>query len=274
MADKLIYNGKEYTKKELANLFGMKYNTFIKKLMRGWTLEEIETGCHNDGYGIIIDNVPYKSKKEACKLLGKSYQEIDRLINNIELKQSVIINGIKYKSKTDASKKLQVSTHIINKILEGEIDIEDIQPNFEYKIDDKTFYSKKEIAEYYHKNYSSFLNKINLGWTIEQICGLQSPPPKINIKELNLSQLSKQSGIPKDIIITKLKRGYTLEKSLMPLKTNHITIKCQDKSFNSVAEMSKFYNKPIPLIYNRLNIGWTPEEAVELVPRMSNKNKK
>ena len=268
MNDKILYKGKEYTKKELACKFQIKYGTFIAKLARGWTLEEIESNCHSSkGYGIEINGIKYSSKKEACDKLNLTYRELNRLINNKSKRDnSIEINGTKYVSKREAKQKLNCSSYTLNKLINNEIEITEIKEK-KYIIDNKEFNTKKEIAEYYHKNYNSFLNKLNLGWTIEQIVGLEKEPEKININNIDLDKLSKENNISKDIIVKKIKRGYTLEKALQPLKNINNIIVCNGIQFNSKAELADYYNKPRELIYNRLNIGWSPEEAVELKKR-------
>ena len=266
MNDKILYKGKEYTKKELACKFQIKYGTFIVKLTRGWTLEEIENNCHlSKGYGIEINGVKYSSKKQACDELNLTYRELNRLINNKPKRDnSIEINGIKYSSKREAKEKLKCSSYTLNKLINQEIT--EIRKEL-YIIDNKEFTTKKEIANYYNKNYGSFLNKLKLGWTIEQIVGLEKEPEKININDIDLDKLSKENNISKDIIIKKIKRGYTLEKALQPLKNINNIIVCNGIQFNSKAELADYYNKSRELIYNRLNIGWSPEEAVELKKR-------
>lgn len=264
--DFLEYKGKKYSKKELANLFGIKYGTFIAKLSRGWTLEEIENGYRNNSYTIEINGIKYKSKKDACDKLGISYRQLNNKLNNINTKynKKITINGITYKSKKEAKEKLNCSTYTLNKLINNQIsNVEKVK----YIIDNKEFSSKKDIAKHYNINYDTFLNKLNLGWTIEQVIGLENPPEKIDINKINIDKLSKENNIDKETIIKKLKKGYVLEKAIMPFNNKNIKITCNGSKFNSIAEMAKYYKKPVKLIYNRLNIGWTPEEAVELIKR-------
>ena len=122
MNDKILYKGKEYTKKELACKFQIKYGTFISKLARGWTLEEIESNCHSSkGHGIEINGIKYSSKKEACDKLNLTYRELNRLINNKSKRDnSIEINGTKYVSKREAKQKLNCSSYTLNKLINNE----------------------------------------------------------------------------------------------------------------------------------------------------------
>lgn len=264
MNNLMEFNGKKYSKKELANLFNIKYGTFIARLERGWSLDEIANGYRENSYGVEIDGVKYKSKREACDKLNISYRQLNNKLNNIKTNYNIkiTIDGVTYNSKKEAKEKLQCSSYKLNKLINNQTS--NLNKS-KYKINNKEFNSKKEIAEYYNINYTTFLNKINLGWTIEQIIGIENPPEKVDINNINIDELAKENNIDKDIIIKKIKKGYTLEKAVKPFNNKSVKVICDDKIFNSIAEMAKFYNKPVKLVYNRLNIGWSPEQAVELV---------
>ena len=261
MNEKLIFEGKKYSKKELANKFGIKYGTFITKLSRGWTLEEIKNGYRQNGCSIEIDGIIYKTKKEACDKLNLNYRQLNNKINNKQC--GIEIDGIIYKTKKEACDKLNLNYRQLN----NKINNKQVNDKIQYTINGNTFYSKKEIADFYHINYHSFLNKLSLGWTIYQIVGVESPPNKIDLNEINLEELSSINNIDKNIIISRLKKGYTLEKAIKPIDKQKSSIICDNKLFYSITEMAKFYNVPVKLIYNRLSIGWTPEEAVEIKKR-------
>lgn len=269
MNEKIVWNGKQYTKKELAEKFNVKYGTFIAKLSRGWTLEEIKNNYRQDGYGIDIDGVHYKSKKEACEKLNLSYRQLNNVINNIKTSNGVTIDGIHYKSKKEACQKLDISIYTLNKIINNKASYSDDNKlnNKKIIIDGKEFNSKKEVANFYNINYNSFLNKITMGWSIEQIIGIDQPPEKVSLSEEEINKLSKQYNIDKDILIKKIKKGYTLDKILNNSKNKNNKINCNGIDFNSIAEMCRYYNKPVKLVYNRLNIGWTLEQAVDIEER-------
>ena len=48
-------------------------------------------------------------------------------------------------------------------------------------------------------------------------------------------------------------------------------ITVEGKTFNSIKEACKYYNLEYNTVYDRLNRGWSVEEAFELVPRQKKK---
>ena len=99
-------------------------------------------------------------------------------------------------------------------------------------LEGKTFDSIKEACEYYNISYSTISNRLNRGWTIEEAFGLTNKENKHGKKPITI----------------------------------------QDNVFKSLAEACRYYNLSYNIVSNRLNRGWTIEEAFELVYRNNNCN--
>ena len=105
----------------------------------------------------------------------------------------------------------------------------------EITVGGKTFESKKEAAEYYNLNE-------------EVVCG------------------RLRRGIPIDeaFELVPRKRKYGVQRE--------ITV--GGKTFESIAEAARYHNLKESKIRSRIDIGWSIEEAFELVPRKNKKKRR
>ena len=102
-------------------------------------------------------------------------------------------------------------------------------------IEGRTFNSINEAVKYYNLKYNIVWSRLNKGWTIEETFGLVSRKRKY--------------GVQREITVG-------------------------GKTFISIAEAARYYNIDNIKINNRLNRGWSIEEAFELVKKENNKGKK
>ena len=105
----------------------------------------------------------------------------------------------------------------------------------EITVGGKTFKTKKEAAEYYNLNE-------------EVVCG------------------RLRRGIPIDeaFELVPRKRKYGVQRE--------ITV--GGKTFESVAEAARYHNLKDSKVRSRIDIGWSIEEAFELVPRKNKKKRR
>ena len=105
----------------------------------------------------------------------------------------------------------------------------------EITVGGKTFKTKKEAAEYYNLNE-------------EVVCG------------------RLRRGIPIDeaFELVPRKRKYGVQRK--------ITV--GGKTFESIAEAARYHNLKESKIRSRIDIGWSIEEAFELVPRKNKKKRR
>ena len=106
----------------------------------------------------------------------------------------------------------------------------------EITVGGKTFKTKKEAAEYYNLNEEMVCGRLRNGWSIEEA--------------FELLPRKRKHAIPREIIV----RG---------------------KTFETIADACKYYNLKESKVRDRINqLGWSIEEAFELVPRRKNKKKR
>ena len=105
----------------------------------------------------------------------------------------------------------------------------------EITVGGKTFESKKEAAEYYNLNEEMVYGRLRRGIPIDEAFEL----------------------VPR-------KRKYGVQRE--------ITV--GGKTFESIAEAARYHNLKESKIRSRIDIGWSIEEAFELVPRKNKKKRR
>ena len=105
----------------------------------------------------------------------------------------------------------------------------------EITVGDKTFKTKKEAAEYYNLNEEVVYGRLRRGIPIDEAFEL----------------------VPR-------KRKYGVQRE--------ITV--GGKTFESIAEAARYHNLKESKIRSRIDIGWSIEEAFELVPRKNKKKRR
>ena len=105
----------------------------------------------------------------------------------------------------------------------------------EITVGGKTFESKKEAAEYYNLNEEMVYGRLRRGIPIDEAFEL----------------------VPR-------KRKYGVQRE--------ITV--GGKTFESVAEAARYHNLKDSKVRSRIDIGWSIEEAFELVPRKNKKKRR
>ena len=77
--------------------------------------------------------------------------------------------------------------------------------------------------------------------------------------------------------MNRLHKGWTLEEAFELVKRDGVKgteITVEGKTFISIAEAARYYNLNVYMVSQRLNIlGWSIEEAFELVPRKRKRKK-
>lgn len=145
----------------------------------------------------------------------------------------------------------------------------------------KDYTSFTELAAQYGANYSNFTRRYRSGWTLEQALGL-APAPKR--KAHNAAQLSSSSesfssireastklGIEEGTISARLRGGWSVEEALemaVPPERKPrpgVAVLCEEVEFPSVAAFARRYKKNETRTRKRLELGWSPEQAVDLV---------
>jgi transcriptional regulator with XRE-family HTH domain len=124
--------------------------------------------------------------------------------------------------------------------------------------------------------------RIKAGWRIEQVFEIEPPPerkPTVQ-RELivqgkvfsSVKQAAEEFKIPIANVRARLALGWTAEEALE--LTERIKerkprdydkkILCEGREFPSIGKFAEAYRLPYKLVYKRLRLGWSPEQAVEL----------
>ncbi len=94
--------------------------------------------------------------------------------------------------------------------------------------------SKRAATRAYNVSIATFLERLKNGWTPEQVVGITSPPPRARSKGR--------------------------------------TIYCDGVKHDSLTQFAEKFDKSQQLVKQRIKRGWTPEQAVELVPPPAGSN--
>jgi hypothetical protein len=143
-----------------------------------------------------------------------------------------------------------------------------------------TYSSLAEIAKSFgvtpHKVYRRFRS----GWSIEQCLDLKDQPkreaPNANALKTRLGNFHSvrdaaiKLGLEEGTIASRLRKGWTPDQAVgaspLPQKIRGgIQTLCEGVLFQSVAAFARHYGKNQIRVRKRLEMGWTPEQAVDLV---------
>ena len=262
------YKGKEITLEgktfksmiEACRYYNMPYNTIINRMRDDWTLEEAFELVEREsklykGEEITLEGKTFKSIIEACKYynlqiervrsrlnkLGWTPEEAFELVDRDDNNIPITVLDIEFESISAACRYYNITSTLVYNRLDSGWSVEEAfttpvlteKDGREIEIDGNTFISIAEACRYYDKSneYNKIINRLRLGWTPEEAF------------ELVLKN-------------SRVYRSITLE----------------GKTFNSVNDACKYYNLKTKLVSDRLNkLGWTLEEAFELVKRVKNK---
>lgn len=227
----------------------------INKL--GWSIEEAlgiseRKPSKTAPKKIILEGVQYTSIAEAARKLSKDYNKISLRINR----------GWSTEEAFDFVKRRKN------------------QP-IEVTIGDKTYGTISEASNALGVKTSRVRDRLQMGWSIEEALGIserkisKTAPKKIVLKGVeypSIQAASKKFGIPQFKVYGRMRKGWTIEESLglkirKKSKTAPKIITIDGINYPNRSEAARAFNLKPNLVNSRLNAGWTPEEAVEIVAR-------
>jgi hypothetical protein len=136
-------------------------------------------------------------------------------------------------------------------------------------------------AEAQQINLPALFKRLEAGWSNEEALGLVTRPSPHEVVvngEIFASRLAaaRHYRVPDKALRARLALGWTLEQALGVAlapglgpteRTKAGTITIRGQLFSSVNKASLYYKIPRSTFHRRLELGWTPEEAAELVVR-------
>ena len=140
--------------------------------------------------------------------------------------------------------------------------------------------SLRQAAKFYNKEYNIVKGRVALGWSLEEALELvERNQITINGKTFKSKQEAcRYYRVARSTVDARLNNGYSLEEAFTKKSKRRKKYKKRkpvilgNKSFKSKADAARYHNLDIDIIYGRERIGWTLEEAFELVPRTEYNN--
>jgi hypothetical protein len=171
------------------------------------------------------------------------------------------------------------------------------QKPIKVRLSDNTFRlfpSKRAAAKYLNVPYLKAWKALKRGWTPEQAFGVDPPPKRkssaakpvvVHFKGktyhwASLMEAAKANGQTYAAVRDRLRRGWSLTQSLgmedSGRRPHKIAVSVLDRGrvrhFESKSKLARAYGISTDLVITRLNkLKWSPEEAVEIVPRSGQK---
>ena len=142
-------------------------------------------------------------------------------------------------------------------------------------LEGKTFKSIAEACRYYNLDREIIYRRVNNGWTLEEAFEIveRKYKQKITIKDKvfnNLLDACRYYNTDYALLRNRIESGWNIEDALktpvlIERKGKYIFI--DNNEFISLAEACRYYNKDYIKVHSRLKIGWSLEEALEIVKK-------
>ena len=194
---------------------------------------------YNNLRHIITDHMgnTFSSKKELCKAYGINYNTyISR--ERCGWPQKKIFEGKICNKSTNA-----ITDHLGNQ-----------------------FASKKEMCETYNIPYSTYISRMQHGWTQKEALTFATYASPQNIitdhlgnRFTSIKEMCKHYNVSPDVYSKRIKNGWTQEKALTKNKsvTDHL-----GNQFASIKEMCEYYDINYDMYFKKINKGYTLEEIL------------
>ena len=158
-------------------------------------------------------------------------------------------------------------------------------------VETKTFPSLRSAAAFYKLNYGNVARRYSSGWSLEQALEVEKPPKRKGHNAVRMQtemgvfhsirETAKAYDIKEATLAKRLRDGWSIAEAVgdmaRPIKhpKKGTTVYCNGIKYESIFDFADAFSCNRIKIRQRLNRGWTPEEAVELhppPPRFRNQN--
>lgn len=249
--------------KEAARAYSLNPETVRGRLNSDWTIEEAFDIVEKENKNVLtLNGVTYKSRSQAADAYNIDVKLVEARLNinwSIEeafgIKEkpnashkSVIVNGVTYPSIEKATNTFKIPIVLVRSRIRKGFSIEEALglKEREYKhplhkeliINGKYFKSAREASLAFGIDANTFRNRLRLGFTAEEAAGI-TPRKR-----------TRSSG-PKQ---TKIKKN---------------SIEVNGTFYKSITEAAKAHSLASYLVKARLKLGWSIEEALEIIKRDS-----
>lgn len=259
--------------------------------------------------GITVNQKSFITLKDACDFYNKNYsvtkakiyklnysiEEAFGFKNRDENSEKIKIEDneflffedacIFYNKDIDMAKHLLYAGFPLKEIFDNK-SITNIKNNCKpITVRGKRYESLSQACAYYHLNSQNVRQRLKKGWSVEEAFELVKRKRNVNGKEITVNsrtfettkEACKYFNLNYNAVMNRLHKGWTLEEAFELVKRDGVKgteITVEGKTFISIAEAARYYNLNVYMVSQRLNIlGWSIEEAFELVPRKRKRKK-
>jgi hypothetical protein len=191
------------------------------------------------------------------------------------------VNGDFFESRTLASRHFGITSDVLNTRLkrgwtsEQACGLEPPPSDLSIRYKEIKYDNKAELARAFNIPPDIFINRLINGWNIDD--ALNKPVRKFHIVKIknktfySLRNAAKYLNVPYGAVISRTIRGWTIEQALglnPSPELKEISIKINDKEYSNLKEAAYAHRINYKKFQCRIRkLGWTPEQAAELVPR-------
>lgn len=237
---------KSYT--ELGKKYGLSKTTILKRLKKGYTLEETLT----------IPSGKATKRYQVRDHLGNTYTSIEAMLKHYGISKDTyrkrLLKGWSLKDILNTPTKYNTKAQITYDHLGNE------------------FKSFLKMCQYYNKDFCTVKNRLDKGWSLEDALTKNKTTSRgtttydhLGNKFDSMLAMCRRYNINYKVVDKRLRDGWELEKALTTP-----TIKAHKKSYDhlgnefaSITDMCNHYKTVTPTAFNeRIAKGWTVEQAL------------
>lgn len=226
---------------------------------------------------IVYDGVPYATRKDLAAAYGISVKTCTKRLNEgIPLDQArhrvIEYDGVPYTSYKALAAAYDLSVSGVHQRLRDHIPLD--APKVRSTPKALTFRgvpyrSKRALALAHKVNPSTFIERLNRDWTLEQALGLEPPPTTVwfdGEPYASYKELAERHGVDVDTFHGRRQNGKTIRESL-GLVEPETAITYDGTTYPNPSALARAYGVCPKRLAYRLKSNWSMEEALERTPR-------
>lgn len=254
---RIIFNQKEYSSiATLCEEYKINRATYHARIRDGWTQEDalLTPVMEYDTFGFLFKGKKYKNISELCREYNINYNTYLARMKDGWTQEEALEITQKYKNG--------------KKII----------------FQNKKYSSIKMLCDNFNMDYGLYISRMNMGWTQEEALNLISRcsttiDNKIIFQGKNynsLKQMCDEYNVGYSKYLSRIKLGWSqmealeveprkkvYKESSKKRKGNELSFR--GKEYINLQEMCEYYNIGYKKYFARIKLGWTQEEALELV---------
>lgn len=254
----VIVNGRKFaTRNDAARFYQLNIGTVATRMKKqGWTIEQAlelappPAGFHTDfGAVYLIENNVNSKKYVGITLRNPPQKRFEEHIQSSSMAEKRLKGSLAEAINTHGEKHFSFK---ILKTAKTQADLQSLEKQF--------------IKDYNTQNPEGY--NLSKGGTIGRVPGRAVEIPSLGLKFKSVADAARHFNIDSSALLYRLDKGYTPEQSvgLEPLnwsssRWKKVTVDGMD--FPSTKEAAKYFGHPPNRIRNRINKGWTVEDALK-----------